>query len=150
MDAMHGSYHYTNTSHDVTLTVGGTSITDSSKTITCKEFYVGDSKALMIREFNLNDFTAFSQSGTEIMLTPTGEVEKFNYFRNINQYYPSICCDLELTFSDSQYNGYYNGVLMFNSSGVLEFYTNSTINAKTISGIRLRQPLSISIPALEC
>lgn len=150
MDAMHGSYHYIAPSHDVTLAVGGTSITDSAKTITVKEFYIGDSKALMIREFNINDFTAFTQSGTNIILTAVGEVEKFNYFRNINNYYPSICCDLELTFSDSQYNGYYNGVLEFTSSGALEFYTNSTINGKTISGIRLRQPLSISVPALEC
>ena len=63
---------------------------------------------------------------------------------------PAVECELELTFSDSQYNGYYAGSIMIDSNGALIFHTNSTVNGKSISGIRLRYPVSFEVNALLC
>ena len=151
MNAMDSAYSYYvgSEAHTASLNAGG-SITDSAKTIDIEEYYMGYTKNFTIKEFNLNDFTAFSQSGTEIKFTDNAEVDKTYYLRRVFNRLPCVECELELTFSDSQYNGYYAGSIMIDSNGALMFHTNSTINGKTISGIRLRYPVSFEINALLC
>lgn len=149
MNAMDSAYSYYvgAEAHTASLNAGG-SITDSAKTIDIEEYYMGYTKNFTIKEFNLNDFTAFSQSGTDIKFTDNAEVDKTYYLRRVFNRLPCVECELELTFSDSQYNGYYAGSIMIDSNGALIFHTNSTVNGKTISGIRLRYPVSFEINAL--
>ena len=151
MNAMDSAYSYYAgaEAHTASLDAGG-SITDSSKTIDIEEYYMGYTKNFTIKEFNLNDFTAFSQSGTEIKFTDNAEVDKTYYLRRVFNRLPCVECELELTFTDSQYNGYYAGCIMLDTNGALLFHTNSTINGKSISGIRLRYPVSFEINALLC
>lgn len=151
MNAMDSAYSYYvgAEAHTASLNAGG-SITDSAKTIDIEEYYMGYTKNFTIKEFNLNDFTAFSQSGTDIKFTNNAEVDKTYYLRRVFNRLPCVECELELTFTDSQYNGYYAGSIMIDSNGALIFHTNSTINGKTISGIRLRYPVSFEVNALLC
>ena len=151
MNAMDSAYSYYvgSEAHTASLNAGG-SITDSAKTIDIEEYYMGYTKNFTIKEFNLNDFTAFSQSGTVIKFTDNAEVDKTYYLRRVFNRLPCVECELELTFTDSQYNGYYAGSISIDSNGALIFQTNSTINGKTISGIRLRYPVSFEINALLC
>lgn len=149
MSTMDSAYSYYVGAHIASLNAGG-SITDSAKTIDIEEYYMGYTKNFAIKEFNLNDFTAFSQSGTDIKFTDDAEVDKTYYLRRVFQRIPAVECELELTFSDSQYNGYYAGSIMIDNNGALIFHTNSTVNGKTISGIRLRYPVSFEVNALLC
>lgn len=150
MSAMDSAYsYYVGAANTASLNAGG-SITDSSKTIDIEEYYMGYSKNFTIKEFNLNDFTAFSQSGTDIKFTDNAEIDNTYYLRRVFNRLPAVECELELTFTDSQYNGYYAGSIMIDSNGALIFHTNSTVNGKTISGIRLRYPVSFEVNALLC
>lgn len=151
MNAMDSAYSYYvgAEAHTASLNAGG-SITDSAKTIDIEEYYMGYTKNFTIKEFNLNDFTAFSQSGTVIKFTDNAEIDETYYLRRVFNRLPCVECELDLTFTDSQYNGYYAGSISIDSNGALIFQTNSTINGKSISGIRLRYPVSFEINALLC
>ena len=150
MSAMDGAYSYYNGDvHTATIDAGG-SITDSSKSLEIVEYYMGYTKQFVIKEFNFNDFTAFSQSGTDIQITDDGELDNCNYLRRVFERVPAVECELELTFTDSQYNGYYAGSFMISSNGALFFHTNSTVNGKSISGVRLRYPVTFELNALVC
>ena len=148
MDAMDSAFMYYNgTVHTATISAGG-SMTDSAKSLVIIEYYMGYTKHFIIKEFNFNDFTAFSQSGTDITMTDAAELDNCNYLRRVFERVPSVECELEITFTDSQYNGYYAGCFQISSTGALVFHTNSTVNGKTISGLRLRYPVSFDINAL--